>query len=311
MKRLLLAAIVRGARRRDPRLGLCRSRANPREPMTCASLARAARLRTLFATAALLVALMALSAPAYADEETATSGDVTATFSYDQPQDYQWENLHLTISRAGQPVYDEPISAPHCEEPYCAPGGAGRSKSLHAHDLDGDGRPEVILDLWWGGAHCCSLAQVFNDGGGTYRRRATLNFGDFGFRLKDLDADGLPEFVGADYRFDYEFTAFAFSGSPIRVYNWHNGSFRQVTSHFQPAIHADAAAWMHRYRKAPRSHEPEGMLAAWAADEYRLGDRAKALRFIRKEIRSGKLSTMPNRQTFVHHLDRVLTRWGY
>jgi hypothetical protein len=267
--------------------------------------------RVLLAAASVLVLLALFSARASAEEQTATSGDVIAVFSFDQPQDYQWENLHLTITRAGQVAYDAPVTARNCDEPYCAPGGADEAKSVRVQDLDGDGRPEVILDLFWGGAHCCHLAQVFNDAAGIYHQRATRNFGDFGYRLKKLDADDLPEFVGSDFRFDYEFTAFAFSGSPVRVYNWRNGSFRQITRRFHAAIRADAGVWMHRYRRARRADEPQGVLAAWAADEYRLGHRSAALRFIRREIWLGKLSTMPRRQTFVHHLDRVLRRWGY
>jgi hypothetical protein len=265
----------------------------------------------LIAVLGLSFAAALFSAPASAEEQTATSGDVTAVFSFDQPEDYQWENLHLTITHAGQVAYDAPVTARNCDEPYCAPAGADKAKSVRVQDLDGDGRPEVILDLYWGGAHCCYLAQLFTDTAGAYHQRATQNFGDFGYRLKDLDGDGLPEFVGSDFRFDYEFTAFAFSGSPIRVYDWHNGSFRQITRRFHSAIRADAAMWMHRYRRARRADEPQGVLAAWAADEYRLGHRAAALRFIRKVIRVGKLSTMPRRQTFVHHLDRVLRQWGY
>jgi len=168
-----------------------------------------------------------------------------------------------------------------------------------------------VLDLYWGGAHCCFLAEVFNDAGGIYGKAAERNFGDFGYRLKDLDGDRRSEFVGSDFRFDYEFSSFAFSGAPIRVYDWRQGRFRQVTRRFRAAIRADAALWMRRYRRAPRAYEPQGVLAAWAADEYRLVRRAAALRFIRREIRPGKLSTLPGRRTFVHHLDRVLRRWGY
>jgi hypothetical protein len=258
-----------------------------------------------------LALLALLSAPAYAEEETASNGDVSATFSYDQPEKYEWANMRLSIARAGQVVYDEPVVAKDCEEPYCAPGGAGRTRSVRVQDLDGGGSLEVVLDLFTGGAHCCHVTQVFADSGGGVRMRAERNFGDPGYRLEDLDDDGATEFVGADFRFDYQFSAFAFSGAPIRIYAWHSGTFRHVTDDYPAQIRADAALWMRRYRKASQRDEPQGVLAAWAADEYRLGRRRTALRFIRKEIRSGKLRDMPGRGTFVHRLDRTLKRWRY
>jgi hypothetical protein len=266
------------------------------------------RLTVLLSSCALLGLI---AAPALAEEETASDGDVSATFSYDQPEKYQWENMRLAIAQAGVVVYDEPVSAEHCEEPYCAPSGVGQTRSVRVQDLDGDGGPEVILDLFTGGAHCCHVTQIFADGSGVYRKRAERNFGDPGYRLNDLDADGEPEFVGADFRFDYQFSAFAFSGAPIRIYAWRDGTFRQVTDDYRSQIRADAALWMKRYRRASRRDEPQGVLAAWAADEYRLGRRATALRFVRSEIRSGKLRDLPGRGTFVHRLDRTLKRWGY
>jgi hypothetical protein len=53
------------------------------------------------------------------------------------------------------------------------------------------------------------------------------------------------------------------------------------------------------------------MLAAWAADQYRLGRRARALRFVRREVRSGRLRHMRGRRGFARRLDRQLRRWGY
>lgn len=96
----------------------------------------------------------------------------------------------------------------------------------------------------------------------------------------------------------HAFTAFAFSGAPIRICAWTSAGFRQVTNDYRSAIRDDAALWLRRYRRAPRSHEPQGVLA----DQYRLGQRAGALRFVRKEVSSGKLRSMPDRRTFVRRL---------
>src|SRR5947207_419330 len=88
-----------------------------------------AGLRVLLAAAMALALLAFIGAPANAEEQTATSDDITAVFSFDQPQAYKWGNLHLTITRAGQVAYDAPVTARNCREPYCSPGGFDKTKS--------------------------------------------------------------------------------------------------------------------------------------------------------------------------------------
>ena len=57
------------------------------------------RARSIIAA---LVAFLGLASQAGATTETATSGDVTATLSYDHVQDsFEFTNLQLTISRGG------------------------------------------------------------------------------------------------------------------------------------------------------------------------------------------------------------------
>ena len=56
-----------------------------------------------------------------------------------------------------------------------------------------------MLDLYTGGAHCCSVEQVFTFDPGTMTYAETeRNFGDPGTRIEDLKHDGHFEFVTAD-----------------------------------------------------------------------------------------------------------------
>ena len=83
-------------------------------------------------------------------------------------------------------------------------------------DLDG-GEPEVLVDLYTGGAHCCSFTLILRWDAAAQRYRSTLGYwGNYGTRLVDLDHDGLPEFSAFDERFVYEYTAYVFSSAPIR-----------------------------------------------------------------------------------------------
>src|SRR3954465_13895629 len=94
--------------------------------------------------------------PALADEQTASLGAVTATFSFERGDEYGYRDLRLEISPGGQGLFDDALSAEGCEEPTCSP-GAFEGDSVMVSDLNGDGEPEVVVNLYWGGAHCCTI----------------------------------------------------------------------------------------------------------------------------------------------------------
>jgi hypothetical protein len=260
------------------------------------------------------VAALAASAPAsMAKTETASTGPVTATLSYDHAADaVEWKNLQLTIARGGAQALVTDPSFGDCQSPYCSPAGFGHSGSVHAEDLDGDGEPEVILDLYTGGAHCCYVSRFYRWTGTTYVP-VDRNFGDPGYRIADLDGDGVKELMTADYRFGYVFTAFAFSLMPVRIYDLQGGSWKLVTTRFPDRIRKDAKANWHYFRKAGRLGEPRGAIAAWVADQYMLGHRASARRTLRRLARRGRLpGEFPKSQRkFVHNLLVFLAKRGY
>jgi hypothetical protein len=263
---------------------------------------------------AALAALAATAPAASAQTETRSSGAVTATLSYDHVQDApEWQNLRLTITRDGAQVLAGDPHTGDCEAPYCAPAGFGDSASIAVDDLDGDGEPEVILDLYTGGAHCCSLSRFYRFDGTTYVP-ADRNFGDPGYRIADLDGDGVKELITRDDRFAYAFTAFAFSLLPVRIYDLRAGSWQLVTERFADEIRKDAKANWKYFLKARRYNEPRGAIAAWAADQFMLGRRDTARRTLHRLARQGRLpgSQPPKRQSaFVRKLLRFLARHGY
>ena len=266
---------------------------------------------TLAATAA---AFAALVPPALAKSETATAGAVTATLSYDHDQDApEWRNLQLTIARGAVQVLAADPHTGDCEGPYCAPAGFEERPSVAVDDLDGDGEPEVILDLYTGGAHCCYLSRFYRFDGTGYVP-ADRNFGDPGYRIADLDGDGVKELITRDYRFGYVFTAFAFSLMPVRIYDLRAGAWQLVTERFGDEIRKDAKANWKYFLKARRYNEPRGAIAAWAADEFMLGHRDTARRTLRRLASQGRLPGFqpPKRQSaFVSKLLRFLARRGY
>jgi hypothetical protein len=263
---------------------------------------------------AALGALVLVVPAARAATETATSGAVTATLSYDHTGDTpEWNNLQLVIARDGTQAYAADPSFVDCTSPYCTPAGFGMTNSVAVTDLDGDGEPEVVLDLYTGAAHCCFVSRFYRWDGTTYVP-ADRNFGDPGYQLTDLDGDGVKEMITADDRFAYAFTAFAFSLMPVRIYDLRAGSWSLVTKRFPDRIRADARANWRYFKKAARQNEPRGAIAAWAADQYLLGHRAYAQRTLHRLARQKRLPGLfpPKRQAkFVSYLLRFLARHGY
>ena len=268
---------------------------------------------------ALVLALSALLAPAaLATTQTASSGGVTATFTFSGTFP-NYSGLHLTIAQAGSVLYDQPVSSKTCGK-FCAPGATGpKASSVQIIDLGHTGQPNVVLSIYSGGAHCCSIDQVFtfNPGTRTYAK-TERNFGDPGANIEDLNHDGHFEFVTADDAFAYAFTDFAASRLPLQILNFSGGRFHDVTKAYPALVRKDAALWLKTFKGMSRQHfqDSVGVIAAWAADEYRLGKSAAANRYLSAQAKAGHLNSplgrsVPQGQRFVAALKKFLRRHGY
>src|SRR5690242_19519966 len=149
-----------------------------------------------------LTALLVVAAPAAAKTktETATSGQVTASLSYSYKQSrygtYDFTSAHVTIVRAGQTLVDQDLGK-ECR--YCTPWPASMASpgvsSVTVSDLDGDGEPEVLVDLYSGGANCCwyTNSYRFDANQNKYIFKLLRPGLSFPYTLKDLNGDGVPE----------------------------------------------------------------------------------------------------------------------
>jgi hypothetical protein len=278
------------------------------------------RLTALAAAAALLIAVPAASAAT----ETASDGPVSVSFSYQKKNDYIFKDLHLKIVRGGAVGLDQAVTSPDCHD-QCSPAGAAfdRDSSIQVRDLDGDGEPEVIVDLYTGGAHCCFTTQVYSlISAGPAGLAPTYavkehNFFDPGYTLDDLNGDGTPEFRSEDGRFAYAISSYAGSGMPVQVLRWQGGDLVDVTAEFPALIKADSKHWWRQYRKyagrKPPNNDPGlGGLAAWAADEYRLGHGKRVQRELKAALRRGWLDgVFGSGKRTVRNLNSLLSDAGY
>jgi hypothetical protein len=197
----------------------------------------------------LAVAAVALAASAPVHSETASLGAVRATVSYVELNgDRGTWYTRLVIDREGVKAYDARV-VPYSrlaswKEPTGALGAGIRTLKLR--DLDGDGEPEILLDFWIGGAHCCEWTRIYR----WDRAQRTYDdvahwWGDPTYRLVPLA--GRPAFVTRDDRFAYAFASFAGSGMPIRVWSYRQGRLVDITDRELALVRRDAKFWWRWY----------------------------------------------------------------
>jgi hypothetical protein len=265
------------------------------------------------ALACALCALLLTAPAALATTQTASSGSVSASFAFKRHSgNYSHETL--TIKRGGTVVYSKPVVyKPNCAELACAPASTSpKLPSVHVLDLEHNGDPDVVLDLYSGGAHCCYLEEVFSyDHARTTYVETNRNFGDPGAQIKDLGHNGHLEFLTKDDRFAARFIAYAASGLPIQILTFSGRRFHDVTRSYPKLIEKDAANWLRLYKR--HMNEGLGVIAAWAADEYLLGMSSQAKTYLNQQATAGHLKAPgePGGRKFVAALEKFLKHDGY
>jgi hypothetical protein len=276
-------------------------------------------LATTVLVVAGLIALIPAAASAKLRTETATSGAVKAVLTYDVgPGIFNVSGTHLAIIRSGVTVIDTDVPEP-CSGCGIMPSGSigGSAKSLRVSDLDGDGEPEVLLDIYTGGAHCCVDTWIYRFTGTTYTG-TPHEWGDVGYSLKDLNRDGTPELRSADDRFAYAFTSFAESWFPPMVWQFRAGKLVDVTRHYRRLIRSDVKRALRLYHsKHRRKYDLRGVIAAYVADQYLLGHGSRGWKLVRSARKHhlvnglGKGDLWPRGKRYAPALRKFLRRNGY
>jgi hypothetical protein len=264
----------------------------------------------LLAGGAGIALLGAAAGPASANDAgsvTHSAGAVSATLEWDRA-DYGIGNARLFVVRDGV-RYDLTI-ADICTDGCIAVPDDGNedpsaTSAVKVADLDGDGEPEVLVDIFSGGAHCCLTARLLTFDGTGYAP-LDVDYRDVGYALKDADGDGRPELVGYDPRFSAAFTPFAGSAFPPWVLRVDHGKTVDVTRKYPKLIRTDAAARLKELRKAKRGDDIRGLLAAYAADEYLLGKGKTATAEVDRQRKKGLVT-----KAFKPYLLKKLKSWGY
>lgn len=265
----------------------------------------------LLAAAAALCGGVALGASFGVGHQVANAGDWQASFTFVKTGSLDYSNLHLTVVNGSRLVLDQPVTS--------SLPGVGKQlqpvfyvRALSFRDLNGDGSKELLISLFTGGAHCCSIEQVFDFSGAT-PRKTEFDFADAGATVKVLG--GKVVFRTTDDSFAYQFTDYADSGAPVQIWAYNRGRFTDVTRDYKPEIAKDAAFWWKAYRvELPKHGDVRRILSAWAADEALLGNAATAKQTLLQIAFNGALDNgfgSPKGSTYVRSLWRFLTKEGY
>ncbi len=139
-------------------------------------------------------------------------------------------------------------------------------------------QPQVVLLTYTGGAHCCTIPEVFELTGGRWRDIVVGKVnGDLGVGEPKRLADGWA-FILPDIAFDYEFQAHAFSVLPTQVLRVEQSKLvNDATSAAAKAILVPEIA---QDRDACAQHANPSC-AAYAALAGRTGHYTQAMAFVR------------------------------
>jgi virginiamycin B lyase len=250
-----------------------------------------------------------------------TSGSTRATLVYRREDTFghsDWfTDARVRIARDGAQLFAEHVP----RNPLGLPdyGVFGNTSSFSVRDLDGDGEAEVMLELNWGGTHCCAWSRIYR-----YNRSRTtyvpLNhmWGNDSSapRVRDVNGDRKPEFLSTDDRFAYDFGGYAGSVRPIQIWSYDDGNFRDVTRRFPNHVRRDAAELWRLYLKerAKPDGYVRGILPAWAADEYLLGRGAVVWPALDRARRQGYLRARYDEESpraYIRAVKRLLVKTGY
>jgi hypothetical protein len=222
---------------------------------------------------------------------------------------FEFRRLRLVVRAHGRTVVDSLL----CGDGRCGPGS---HHDLALQDVWAGPQAEAVVSIFTGGAHCCFETLTALTAPPAAGRLLEHNWGDPGY--SGTRHDGVYEFITADDRFAYEFTAYAASGLPVRVLTIDpSGHFSDITPLRLDLVRADARQWWSAYVQGRGRPDADirGVLAAWCADEYRLGAgpacEAEVAAAARHGWLNGEGDLWPAGPKFGVALDRDLRKWGY
>ncbi len=137
--------------------------------------------------------------------------------------------------------------------------------------LDPDDTPEVVVNTYTGGAHCCTIWNLYSWQGDRLHHTQTYPLDGGGGSLADLDGDGYVEFMTGDNRFLYTFSSYAGSYPPLIILSFRGGQLIDVTRQFRDRQRSIAYG-MYQAISEGEPYQVNGILAGYVAQKILLGE---------------------------------------
>ena len=174
-----------------------------------------------------------------------------------------------------------------------------RIYSIKAYNLKGNNNKQIVVEYYTGGAHCCTYTSIGEFKNNNFKFTDTIYWGNAGYEIKDLDGDGVMEFLGGSDMFAYAFTNYSETRFPIEIFRYENGKLKIVNDEFPDIIEAeikdfkkDVQEFVKAGYECPKSDTEDTfntdagslktMLAPIVADYHSLGDVQEGYDYINK-----------------------------
>jgi hypothetical protein len=233
----------------------------------------------------------------------ATTKNVQAELAFTEDSLVEGE-VRLKLSRNGQLLLDSPLSLDDKEDLIASVDGPA------VLDLDRDGEPEVMVNVFSRGAYCCAYSIIYHyvPNRKTYAR---LQHGWKNYRnqaaLREIDKKPGVKFVSGNEDFSGEFGPYAISGArPLQIWSFRRGRLQDVTRSYPKLIRADAQNWWNEYHQEKSDWYKNKMpLTAYLADLHLLGEGRAGWRQVRQAYQA------EDRREFFRQLRQALKKYGY
>ncbi|WP_052051038.1 hypothetical protein [Leptolyngbya sp. KIOST-1] len=206
------------------------------------------------------------------DNRAIAQGPVRVVASY-TPIDYRAEEVGNNLNY--QLFYNNELKLTVTET-------AAMFAGIDLMDLDSDGFPEVVVQTFTGGAHCCMAYTTYTWQDGQFNPIYFAYLDGGGGQFLDLNGDGLMEFVTLDNSFFYSFSSYAGSYPPSVILTYQNGEYRDTTPQFTDYLQ-DVSSDMRFTAEDPDlagGGFQNGILASYVAQQIRLGQYREAWQYM-------------------------------
>ncbi len=148
-------------------------------------------------------------------------------------------------------------------------------------DLDNNGTDEVIVQVFSGGAHCCTNHIIYTWKNNQFMKTETGELDGNGGYFEDIDQDKNYEFVTYDNSFLYQFSSYAGSFPPTLIFQFKQGNFIEVTRNYPTVLRRTLQKMSEAVRQSQAENgEINGILAGYVAQKILLGEYEEGWQFM-------------------------------